>query len=270
MGKKLNIFNTKTKQNESFVLESRIGCLCLTDESDNLVLALQDGLYKFNVKTKSMTLILNRREFENDKCNHRFNDGKPDSMGRMWIGTMNHIETTENLGSGFLYSFENNKPTVRQTGITVPNGIAWSLDNSKLYFIDSPAREVYQYDFDVHTGNISNRKVIIKFIDSNERYWGFPDGMTIDKEGMLWIAHWGGACVTRWNPDKGELIEIIDVPSYQVTSVCFGSDNMDSLYITSAKVNLSEELLQKYPLSGSIFCIPNMKVQGFPSFKAKV
>jgi len=137
----------------------------------------------------------------------------------------------------------------------------------KMYHIDSPPKEVYQYDFDVETGEISNRKVIIKITDQQ---LGYPDGMTIDGEGMLWIAHWEGACITRWNPNTGECLQMVSIPAYKVTCLCFGGDNGNTLYITTARVNLNNDTLQKYPLSGSLFCIKNLPFHGTPVHRAKL
>jgi len=215
----------------------------------------------------SMQLLLSRERFE-DNPMLRFNDGKPDCKGRLWIGTMHVIETEENRETGTLYCFCNELNVFpRQRKVSVSNGLCWSLDNTKMYYIDSPLKEVYQYDFDVETGEISNRRVIIRFHDKK---WGYPDGMTIDNEGMLWIACWEGACVTRWNPDTGEILSTIVVPAYKVTCVTFGGEEGNTLYITTARINLSNEILERYPLSGSLFCIKNAPYYGTPTHRAKI
>jgi sugar lactone lactonase YvrE len=143
--------------------------------------------------------------------------------------------------------------------------MAWSSDYKTFYYIDTPTCEVVAYDFDLLTGNIGNKRVVIR-IPPQE---GFPDGMTIDNEGMLWIAHWDGWQVSRWNPNKGKKLLSIPLPVAQITSCTFGGDNLQDLYITSARVNLTEEQLKQQPLAGSLFVLRNSGFHGTPSFEFK-
>jgi sugar lactone lactonase YvrE len=147
--------------------------------------------------------------------------------------------------------------------VSISNGMAWSLDNKTFYFIDSPTLRVLSYQYDPNTGAISDKKVIISF-DVSE---GYPDGMTIDEEGMLWIAHWGGWKVARWNPITGEKLLQIDLPVSQVTSCTFGGENFEDLYITSASIRLTEEQMNKEPLAGSLFVIRNCGFKGMAAFE---
>ena len=149
----------------------------------------------------------------------------------------------------------------REGAITISNGLAWSLDHKVLYYIDTPTLEVVGYDFDMENGNITNKRTIIN-IPKEE---GFPDGMTIDNEGMLWIAHWGGWQVTRWNPSTGKKLSAIKLPVSNVTSCIFGGESMKDLYITSARKGLSVAELEKQPLAGSLFVI---KESGFTGVEA--
>jgi sugar lactone lactonase YvrE len=127
--------------------------------------------------------------------------------------------------------------------------MAWSPDDSYFYFIDSPLKRVDRYRFDACSGTITFDRPVVTIPEE----LGLPDGMTIDAEGMLWIAHWGGFCVCRWKPETGALLQRIDVPVPQVSSCTFGGENLDQLVITTASVDLSEEVLQKYPQSGHLF-----------------
>jgi sugar lactone lactonase YvrE len=148
-------------------------------------------------------------------------------------------------------------------GLSIPNGMAWSPDDRIFYHIDTPTSEVCSYDFDIKTGNISNKKAVIK-IPSDE---GFPDGMTIDTEGMLWIAHWNGWQISRWNPNSGEKLLSIPLPVSNVTSCSFGGDDRSDIYITSARVTLTDEQIKQQPLAGSLFVIKNSGFYGFNTFK---
>ncbi len=139
--------------------------------------------------------------------------------------------------------------------------MAWSLNQQTFYFIDTPSYEVVAYDYDKNTGSISNKRTIIKIAKED----GFPDGMTIDSEGMLWIANWDGWQVTRWNPATGEKIVAIKLPVAKVTSCSFGGKNLEDLYITSAKIGLSENELAQQPLAGCLFVIKDC---GFKSIAA--
>jgi sugar lactone lactonase YvrE len=116
-----------------------------------------------------------------------------------------------------------------------------------MYYIDSVTKTVQCFLFDIHTGELQFEKIAIHIPD------GFPDGMCMDEEGMLWIAQWDAFGVYRWNPETGELLDKIDLPVPQVSSCVFGGENMDQLFITTAREKMDEEMLAKYPLSGSVF-----------------
>lgn len=180
--------------------------------------------------------------------NVRFNDGKCDPMGRFWVGTM-HKEQIK--GAADLYMLQNDTMVIKQPDVTISNGIVWDTNKNLMYYIDTPTQSVYSYDYNNETGEISNQRVVIEVPKEK----GSPDGMTIDSEGMLWIAHWGGNGVYRWNPDNGELLDRIDVPAPNVTSCAFGGPNLSTMYITTARVGMTEEQLAEYPLSGSLFSI---------------
>jgi sugar lactone lactonase YvrE len=132
-----------------------------------------------------------------------------------------------------------------------------------MYYIDTPTFEVVAYQFDAITGNISNKKVVIQIPKED----GYPDGMTIDTEGMLWIAHWDGWQVTRWNPFTGVKLSFIPMPVAKITSCCFGGPDLKDLFITSASKGLSEKALLEQPEAGSLFVIRNCGYQGIPAFQ---
>ena len=133
--------------------------------------------------------------------------------------------------------------------ITVSNGLAWSADRGTMYYIDTPTRCVFAFDFDLDTGVIANRRVAIRVPDDH----GSPDGMSIDSEGMLWVAEWGGWRITRWNPDTAENLGQVDLPCARVTSCAFGGPDFDHLFITSARIGPDEETLKEQPLAGGLF-----------------
>lgn len=193
---------------------------------------------------------------------NRFNDGKCDPRGRFVAGTMSMKKTR---GAGALHSLERDTKTGEYTvqtlvrDVTTSNGTTWSPTGETMYYIDTPTLRVDAFDYDLDTGQVANRRTIIEFAEGVGR----PDGMTIDAEGMLWICHWEGARVTRWNPTTGELLQTIPMPVRRVTSCAFGGPDLDRLYITTASVGLSEEELAEQPLAGGLFMI-EPGVKGLP------
>lgn len=178
--------------------------------------------------------------------NVRFNDGKCDPMGRLWVGTM-HNEIKE--GAGNLYMLQEDSLLIKEPGVTISNGIVWDTNKNLMYYIDTPTQKVMAYDYVPETGEISNKQVVVEIPEE----MGSPDGMSIDSEGKLWIAHWGGSGVYRWDPETGKMLQKIEVPAPNVTSCAFGGPNLETLYITTARLGLSKDQLEEFPLSGSLF-----------------
>jgi sugar lactone lactonase YvrE len=133
--------------------------------------------------------------------------------------------------------------------VTTSNGLDWSADLRTMYYIDTPTMMVRAFDFDLENGTLDNQRVVIRFPEGVGR----PDGMTADVEGMLWIAHWDGGRVTRWDPHTGRLLQTIHLPADRVTSCAFGGTNLDILFITTARHGLDAEQQQQQPHAGSLF-----------------
>lgn len=187
---------------------------------------------------------------------NRFNDGRCDRAGRFWAGTMSEA-SREPVGS--LYCLEPNL-TVRvvQTGITIPNSLAWSPDGCVMYFADSHRRRIWAYDFDVEAGALSNQRV---FVDAAD-HPGVPDGSAVDAEGCLWNAEHGGSRICRYTPD-GKLERTIDLPVTQPTCCAFGGSNLATLYITTARENLGPDQLAKQRLAGAVLAA-DVGIAGMP------
>ena len=181
----------------------------------------------------------------------RLNDAKADAAGRLWFGSMNAEDET--LPHGVFYRLDAAPsaaaPAVVDTGYAVTNGPTFSIDGHTLYHTDSGARTIYAFDVDAEGGGaLSNKRVWVRF-DAEE---GWPDGMTTDAEGSVWVAHWGGARVTRRDAD-GRVIGRIDVPAPQVTNVAFGGEGCADLFITTARAGLDAAALAAAPLAGALF-----------------
>ena len=233
--------------------------LVLQGKGNQLILALDAKIARFDLGTEKTEWLADVETGTESRCN----DGACDTFGRLWVGTM-HLE--HKYESGALYCIDNNlKVHKKLNNTTISNGIAWPLDNKRLYFIDSPTQVVQSFIFEEKTGEIIFEKNVISI--SNEM--GSPDGMAIDEEGMLWIAHWGGFGIYRWNPRNGELVEKIEVPVPQVSSCAFVGENLDYLMITTARENMKEEELKKYPDSGNVFCV-KAGIKGFLSNKCSL
>lgn len=214
--------------------------------SGGVMLAVHHGFAHLDLDTEELTLI---SDPEKDKPDIRFNDGKCDPAGRFWAGT---LPLDERSNAANLYCMDTDLSVRHMLGnVSNSNGIVWSLDNTTMYYIDTPTREIAAFDYDLKTGAIANRKVAVTV---GAKY-GWPDGMTIDAEGMLWVALWGEGYVCRWDPGTGELLGSWELPVKQVTSCAFGGEKLDELYITSASRGLDEEARAAQPLAGGLFRI---------------
>ncbi|WP_319229588.1 SMP-30/gluconolactonase/LRE family protein [Draconibacterium orientale] len=239
----LNVYNPATGYNKEMFTGQMIGTVVPT-ESGNALVALQNGIYHFNMETGAKKLLLDP---EADLPDNRFNDGKCDPSGRFWAGT---ISTKGDREVAALYRFDPDTTIHKMVDkVSISNGIVWSADKTKMYYIDTPTQKVMAYDYDDATGEILNPEVAVNVPSE----LGSPDGMTIDENDNLWVALWGGSAVGCWNPASGELIDKIEVPAKNITSCAFGDEDMGTLYITSAREATSKEELEKWPHAGGVF-----------------
>lgn len=242
-GKILNFYNPRTGNNKEMFTGQMIGTVVPTELGVVLV-ALKNGIYEFNPDTGSKKLLVNPEEH---LSNNRFNDGKCDPAGRFWAGTMSTFGEN-NMGTLYRYDADSTiHPMIEN--VSISNGIVWSYDKTKMYYIDTPTQKVMGYDYNNATGEITNAKVAVEVPTE----MGHPDGMTIDAEGNIWVALWGGFAVGCWNPESGELVKTVEVPAKNVTSCAFGDTDLGTLYITTAREGNTEEELAKYPYSGGVF-----------------
>ncbi len=219
-----------------------VGAVALR-ERGGLLLAVRDGFAE--LADGQLRMIA---EVESDRPENRMNDGKVDPAGRFWAGTM-ALDSAP--GAGALYRLDTNRSVETMlTGLTISNGIDWSPDGTTMYFIDSTQRTVTAYAYDRHTGAISEPRTVIEIPPDD----GMPDGMTVDSEGCLWVAIWGGSAVRRYAPDGTQLTRV-ELPASQVTSCAFGGAHLRDLYITTASVGLSAAERAGQPHAGALFCV---------------
>jgi sugar lactone lactonase YvrE len=244
----LHRYDPATRTNETIELGQKVGTV-VPANCGNAIVALHDGIYRYCFTDKKLELL--QPNPENSTTKNRFNDGKCDPTGRFWVGTIGANN------SAALYRLDaDNSIHIMKRDVGTSNGIVWSLDKKTMYYIDTNTGKVAAYDYDNTTGDIANPRDAIVI----PKGMGGPDGSTIDSEGMIWIAHWGGSCVARWNPGTGELLCKVEVAAQQVTSCAFGGENLDTLFITTAREGLNEKDLLEYPLSGGIFVVkPGVK-----------
>ena len=221
------------------------------------------GLYHFNPASGALSEFA---QPENIKGN-RGNDGAADAGGRFWFGTMQQnigpkgedLDITQS--SGALYRVDQNGTSTKMLGdVGVSNGPCWSPDNKVFYFSDSRAQIIWAFDFDLSAGAITNQR-----IHNDTKDHGYPDGATVDSEGFLWSARWEGSCVLRIDP-KGRIDRIVEMPASRPTCVCFGGANLDTMYVTSSKAHVMDDVLQRYPLQGGVFCF-DPRVKGFAKYR---
>ncbi|ANE45819.1 hypothetical protein SY83_05350 [Paenibacillus swuensis] len=214
-------------------------------EDGTFVCALRQGFFTMDPADGRLELIA---ELDSPQPEHRFNDGKCDPTGRFWAGTM---PLQDSKPTGTLYRLrEDGAIEPRRDGLVCSNGLCWSEDGATMYFIDSPTRVVSAFRFDPSSGNLSDERVVVRLPEGE----GVPDGMTIDREGMLWVAQWDGWKVSRWDPQTGERLAVVHVPAARVTSCIFGSPEFDELFITTAGISQEDsERAAEQPLAGGLF-----------------
>lgn len=249
-GKKFHQYKPSTKINKTIDLPSKIGTV-VPYTATTAIVALEDGIYRVNLNTHEREAI---SEVEKEMNFNRFNDGKCDPNGNFWVGSM-HLEESKPLGN--VYKITEEGLTIKMIdSVTISNGIVWTKDASTMYYIDTPSGKIQAFDYDKITATISNERTVV-IVSPDD---GFPDGMAIDEEDMLWVGLWNGNAIARYNPETGELIAKIEVPAHNVTACAFGGAFLDKLYITTASIDMTDKEKEKYPDAGSVFVVkPGVK-----------
>jgi sugar lactone lactonase YvrE len=185
---------------------------------------------------------------EADIPSNRCNDGKLDPAGRFWIGTMSRDGS--GTGAGSLYRLDGDNLNRILGDLTISNGMGWSRDQRTFFFIDSPRKEVWAFDYEPRTSAISHRRTVVRVPED----FGVPDGLWVAPDDTLWVAHWGAACVCRWDPRNNALLQRVDTGCPHTSSCCLAPDG--TLYITTSRLGLDEAALEASPDSGALFYLP--------------
>lgn len=223
--------------------DQMIGAIAPT-RSGGLVAALHNGIHLLDPLTGATSPFATPPEHDAKKF--RFNDAKVDPAGRFWAGT---LALDFHPGDSRLYRICADRSTrVMREGVSISNGLAWSPDGRTLYYIDSPTRSVQAFAYDLERGTIGPPQIAVRFEEAD----GLPDGCAMDAEGHLWVAHWGGAKVTRWDVQVGRLLRSVALPVRHVTSCAFGGPRRDELFITTA---FGDNPTPEEPEAGFVFRI---------------
>ena len=250
----LYIYDPKNGENRTIETCQAVGTV-VPRASGGVMVAQHNGFASVDLESEKITPF---GDPERDIPANRFNDGKCDPAGRFWAGTM---EFNGEPNRGALYCLDTDHSVEKKVGpVTISNGIVWSADARTMYYVDTGLNTVRAYDYDIDTGDIANERVVIEHDGE-----GYFDGMSIDEEGMLWIALFGGSGIKRYDPQSGALLRDIGLPMSQLTSCAFGGKNLDELFITSAAINLDEAAMAQQPLAGALVKI-DPGVRGVAAF----
>jgi L-arabinonolactonase len=245
-------FNPQTGEDAVLVVADTVGSVSIR-ESGGLVAAMGRGFYSVDFTTGRTGLLA---EAEPDLVENRMNDGKPDRQGRFWAGSM-HMP--ESRATGALYRLDSDLRCRRMVErVTVSNALAWSPDGRTMYYGDSTARVVWAWDFDVQSGDITNRRIFLDW----EAIGGPPDGAAVDADGRYWLTVPGTWRINCYDP-RGRLDRFVRLPVSNPTCAAFGGDKLDTLYVTSATYMARPEDLQNQPLAGAVLAI-DVGARGLP------
>ena len=248
----LNRFDPATGQNDSFSMPESIGCFALR-ASGGFVVALRSGIW---TASSSGTLQRKIAAAPYDPTRHRFNDGRCDPQGRLFVGTMNE---RRDASSGALYRL-NTDGTLSEviSGVMISNGLAWSPDGRTMYHADTPTHTVVAYDYDPSSGTPTNQRPFARWSDETDR----PDGGAVDRDGNYWSAFYRGGKVVQISP-QGIVLAEYAVPAMCPTMCAFGGEDLRTLYVTSARQMREPDELARLPHSGGVFAM-RVDVPGLP------
>jgi len=242
-GQALHRFQPASGERREWPIGQRVGAAVLTRDPGRMVLACHAGFFHLSLGDGTLTAIADP---EADRPGTRFNDGKVDPQGRFWAGTM--VMQGEKHSGGFYRLDADGSAHQQLDGIQCSNGLAWNAAGDVLYYIDTPTGHVDHIPFDAASGTLGERRQHIAIPAED----GHPDGMCIDDDGHLWIAHWGGEQVACYDPESKRTLHRVRVPAKNITSCCFGGPDRDVLYITSARNGTDTEA---FPQAGGVFSL---------------
>jgi L-arabinonolactonase len=257
---KLYSYNYAKRALAVLPLPERLASFGFTEYDDTLICAFASGFALYNLMSETVEWLA-RPAIE--MPGQRFNDGRVDRQGRFWAGTLVEAQSTDGEMKGSLYRLSGRDCKKVLGGINISNSICWSPDSSKFYFADSPTHTINAYEFDALSGTLGSPEIFTRTTPPYE-----PDGSTVDANGYLWNAMWGSGKVIRYAPN-GHPVEEFVLPVSQPTCVAFGGHDMNILFVTTARVGLTEDQLKTEPQAGHLF-IYQTPYEGLPESRFKV
>ena len=248
-------------QPKVWTLPERVGWVIPQQGTDSLLLGLQSGVARFHPLDAKLEEPLFRPWPADSPL--RLNDAKADARGRIWAGSLNQGDESKPDGSLFCIDARSATGRTVDGGYCVANGPAIHPAGRLLLHTDSVRRAIYAFDLEPAYGVLAGKRLWKQLPEAE----GYPDGMTFDAEGCLWLAHWGSGCVSRYTP-AGELLRRVSLPTSHITNVCFGGGALDRLFVTSAWAGLTAEQRAAQPLAGAVFEIDAQGVKGLPGLPA--
>ncbi|XP_044756657.1 regucalcin-like isoform X2 [Coccinella septempunctata] len=243
-----------------------IGVIIPVKDNENDFIVTSDRyIYKlhWHTETNNKGTLSEIHFVDEDKDKNQFNDGKADSKGRLWTGTLTREkDLSVSPNGGCLFRFDLGEKVTRHIeDVSISNGIAWSKDNKRFFFTDSQTKKVVVYDFDEEAGTLGDHKVLFD-LEEHPELEGIPDGLTIDEKDNLWIALFGGHGIIHVNGKTGKLMNYLKLPATYCTSACFGGPNQEVLFVTTSNFKLKKEEKDKEHLAGSVFAVTDIGVKG--------
>ena len=259
-GRQLNEWRAADGRHRHWALPSEAGC-CVPLPGGELLLPMRDGLWRFERAAGTRQRLATPPY---DPALERFNDGKADPQGRLWVGT---IYEPRDSATAALYRWHAGRLDRMAGGVTVGNGLAWSPDGRTLYWSDTKDHVIYAFDFDGDDGSLSRRREFVRFAPKaastdSHRYGGRPDGAAMDSEGAYWVAMFEGQRLLRMASD-GRLLLELPLPVRCPTMPCFGGDDLRTLFVTTARDQRPADELAAQPLAGCVLML-RVDVPGLP------
>jgi L-arabinonolactonase len=253
-GRLIHRFDPATGRDRTWATPEDVGSLALR-ERGGMVVALRSGFHFFDPETGHFQPIVDPEadRWGADGPGSRFNDGKPDRQGRFWAGS---VPDGFAPPVGALYRLDRDLSCRRMVeGIACANALCWSPDGRIMYFGDSMANVIWAWDFDPAEGEIRNRRVFVQ----PSKGEGEIDGATVDAEGCVWVAQWGGWRVVRYDP-RGRIDRVVMMPVRKPSCPAFGGARLDVIYVTTAAIRISPDEPPADPLDGALFAFePGVK-----------
>lgn len=243
-GKKMHRYDPASGRDDNVDLPQEMGCFA-QDERGGFIAGMRSGYARIEGFGGDITLLTSP---DYDPAKARFNDGRCDAVGRFWAGTM--WEPRDKAGATVYCLETDGRFSAKANPVVLSNGITFSLDNTTFTLADTPNHVLWAFDYDIDDAVVSNRRVLRTFDPPKGR----PDGACVDAEGNVYIAIFAGGRVEKISP-KGELLAVIEMPVPNITCCTFAGDDLQTLYITTARTRMTDVELAAKPQAGGLFAV---------------